>query len=193
MSLTVTTPPEIEPISLESAKVAARVRDSEEDDHIEDELIPTARELVESYLGRTLITTEYELRLPCFPCDGIVLPKPPLQSVESVSYVAPDGTIVEMDEEDYRVFASGVKPRILPPDGGLWPSTQSGNPEAVTVAFTCGYGDAPDDVPHRARSACRRLVALWHREREPVLVGAGVAELPLDVKDLLSPLKIWEA
>lgn len=193
MSITVTTPPAQEPIDLDSAKVAARIPDSSEDHHVESELIPTARELVESYLGRTLITTEYELRLPGFPCDGIVLPKPPLQSVESVSYVAPDGTTVVMDPEDYRVFAAGVKPRLLPVDGGSWPSVQDGNPEAVVVAFTCGYGDDPDDVPHRARQACRQLVAHWYLNREPVLVGAGVTEMPLTVQSLLSPLKIWEA
>ncbi len=86
------TPPAMEPVTLAEAKLHARI-----DHDLEDGLLATfiaaARQHGEQLTGRQFVEAAYELSLDGFPCgdDPIELPKPPLQAVESISFVDRDG------------------------------------------------------------------------------------------------------
>ena len=90
MRLRLKTPPSVEPVSLEEAKNYLKV-ETADDDTLISSLIKSARELIERYLRKALITQTWEMVLD----DGgsmVVIPRPPLQSVTSIKTIAEDGT-----------------------------------------------------------------------------------------------------
>lgn len=70
--------------------------------------------------------------------------------------------------------------RLVRTSGGVW---WIGCEYAAT--YTAGYaaGEEPADI----RLAVCQLVGHWYENREPVMAGASVAEIPLTVRDLLAP------
>lgn len=202
------TPPASEPITLAEAKLHLRV-DFADDDDLIGALITAAREQCEVAQRRALITSTWELTEEGFPCQWPValgpylpgrllerpwpssrlawqLPRPPLQSIASVAYVAPDGSAVTLDPSAYQVVAGGTGPGLIAPVyGTTWPATRC-QPEAVTVRFVAGHADA-SAVPATTKAAIKLLVGHLYENREPVLTtGAVGKELPLTVSSLLA-------
>lgn len=161
MNLSVTTAPTI------PAEVLARVRahlhftasDTSEDSHIED-LIDMAVNDIERHTARPLWNTVYSYKLPCFPNKGnlnlnrvfpanvIDLPRSPVVSVASVTYTDTDGnTGNTFAASNYFVDTDSNTPRLILKESADWPDTEDYNPEAVTIAFTAGYGTDYADVP----------------------------------------------
>jgi uncharacterized phiE125 gp8 family phage protein len=95
---------------------------SDEDSDIES-LITGARALCEAGCQRAFVTQTFDLCLDEFPagCRGeIRVPRPPLVSVASVKYYAPDGTLTTIDAADYYVSTGGEPGRIVPV-ADYWP------------------------------------------------------------------------
>lgn len=137
-------------------------------------VIQSARELVERDTGRALLTQEWTLTLDAFPCDGeaIRIPRPPLQTVDAITYVDENGDTQTVPSDDYVVDTSGVVATITLDPEASWPSTldQRG---AVTVEFTAGYGDARGDVPEALRTAVKlALHEFYVSPGESVSAGA---------------------
>lgn len=151
MSLTLTTAPAQEPITLVEAKAHLR-QEASDDDTLITSLITAARVHVEEYVGRALITQQWELGLDAFPTD-IEMPLPRLQSVESVKYLDADGNLQTLDSAKYRVDIASEPGGITPAYGESWPGTRAVT-GAVTVAFTAGYGAAVG-VPEPIKSAMK--------------------------------------
>lgn len=160
MPLSVVTPPASEPISLAEAKTQLRVTGSD-DDSIITPLLTAAREDIEALLRKALITQTLRLTLPEFPSvancylpsspyASIILPRPPLVSVESVQYRDTNGDTQTLSTSLY-VVVKGNPARIVLAHGQSWPDTQN-HPEAVTVNFIAGHGSA-SDVPQRIKAA----------------------------------------
>lgn len=151
MSLQLSTAPTIEPITLDEAKLYLRVEHSADDADI-TRLIKAAREWVERVTWRALISQTWKLRLTRFPCGPIYLPKPPLQSVSSVTYVDADGTSQTWNSS---LWISDIysEPGVLEPAySQSYPVTRAIR-QAVTITFIAGYGSAATDVPARIREA----------------------------------------
>lgn len=180
MILRLITPPVQEPLDQAEAKLHLRVDGLEEDVRIWH-LIKAARQQMEGERGVALITQTWELGLPGFPSCGIVLPRPPLQSVTSVSYVDQAGVTQTWGSTSYTVVnASGPKARrarIVPVYGQFYPSTQ-GVPEAVTVRFVAGFGASPMHVPEPLRQALLLHIGELYRDREMSTVGTIVTRQP---------------
>ncbi len=109
-------------------------------------LIQGAREYGETFTHRAFITQTWDDRRYGFPCDGVIwLPKAPLVSVTSVSYVDPAGATQTWSSALYTVDApSGPKARvgcIVPNYGEIFPATRD-VVNAVTIRFVAGYGAA---------------------------------------------------
>ncbi|MEP3125041.1 MAG: head-tail connector protein, partial [Nisaea sp.] len=138
-------------------------------------------------LNRALLTQKWELRLDRFgPC--IEIPLPPLQSVDEIRYIDTAGADQTVPPVGYRVIENGEMPaEVVPAYGASWPSVLS-TPQAVTVAFTCGYG-AAEDVPGPIKQAIKLMVGEWHKNREAT-VGQSLTELPLGVKALLASFRV---
>src|SRR5262245_24285701 len=112
--------PALEPVSLEEARDHLRLTQGAEDGTV-DALITAARELAETLSGgRQFITARWRWTSTAFPggywntygwnCrEMIELPKPPLQSVESVNYVDLEGDLQTLDASAYQVVTNELR------------------------------------------------------------------------------------
>lgn len=156
-------------------------------------LIQTAREYAETVTRRALIEQSWTLTLDTFPAgDTIEIPRPPLISVESITYLDTAGASQTYAAANYSVDTTGLVGRIVLDYGLSWPSTQSAR-NAVTIAFTAGYGDEASDVPASIRHAMKLMVGHWYAHREAVNVGNIVTPMPMAVDALLWTQRVLEA
>lgn len=144
-----TTPPAIEPVSLDQAKRHLRVHHSDEDADIR-RLIAAARRAVESRCDRALIEQTWTLYLDAFPAGRVIeLPRPPGSPVAgdtTVKYYDSTNTLVTLSSGDYTVDAAAEPARLVLDEDAAWPATYD-RPAAVQIACICGYGEEASDVP----------------------------------------------
>ena len=177
----VNTPPAVEPLTLGDAKTHLRVVHDHEDALIET-LIKAAREIAEDRTWRAFITQTWDVHYDGFG-ERLTLPLPPLQEVVHLEYVDASDETQTLDPSEYRVHA-GSEPATITAVNA-WPTVRTG-PQSVTVRVRAGYGNAPEDVPEKYRSAMRLLVGNLYEHREAVVVGrASAVELPWAARVLL--------
>lgn len=186
--LSIVTPPAEEPLSLSEAHFqlsANQVVDATDASQQGDilRLIESARRFLEGETGRTCCTTVFDLHLDCWPGFELLLPRNPVQSVESISYVDHAGVQQVVDPSRYSVDTSREPARITPAYGTTWPSARR-QANAITVRFTAGYG-GQSDVPANVKNALQVLVAWLYTDRQ----GEGLMELPRSMRYMLSALK----
>lgn len=143
MRVVVTTPPTLEPVTLDEVKEGCGV----ENDHFDarlDSLAVAARKQVERLTGRSLVTTRLTATFDAFEMrGGFMLPYGPVQS-PLVSFTTYDagGTGTALTTSDYQLAGDFVSGH---PNGGYW---VPGRPhDSSVVVYDAGYGDAPADVP----------------------------------------------
>lgn len=180
------------PVSVDEAKAQARIDVDDEDDLIGDLIAAAVGKLdgPNGLLGRALITQTWDLVLPTFP-SAIALPLPPLQSVTSIIYLDANGDSQTLASTVYEVagIGSNAAGAIYLADGQSWPSTYS-HPEAVTVRFVAGYGDA-EDVPEEIKTAIRMHVAHLYANRESTTWASSPNVLPHGYETLIADHRLW--
>lgn len=188
-TLTLVTAPVLEPVSLDEVKSHLRLdSDSAEEDAYLTILRQVARETVEAHTRRALLTQTWDWKLDGFPCaQPWELPKAPLQSVTSISYVDSDGATQTWASSNYSVLAP-AGPRAMPGTVALaynatYPVVRS-IPNAVTVRFVAGW-TAAASVPAPIRHAVLILVAEMYARREEAIVGTIINRVPVGVSHLL--------
>lgn len=195
MGLKLVTPPEVEPVTLEQAKAHLRLDGDADDDYV-SALITAARERVELFLRRALITRTFEYTLDGFPpspariytTSVIDLPKPPLQSIESIRYIDTAGNVRTLAPEDYQADTSSNEiGRVALAWNRFWPITRS-SINSVVIEFTAGYGDAAADVPQAIKQGILIEVSNLYENREDVVVGQNISMLSLSER-LLWPYR----
>lgn len=176
MGLMLVTPPAEEPVTIAEAKLHCRVdADITADDVLLTALIVAAREQAEHTTGRSLVSQSWRLTLDRFPAGAIVLPRAPLSSVTSITYVDTDGATQTLDAGEYRVITDRVLGEVVPVYDGQWPTARC-TQNAVTVEFVSGYGAAAT-VPRAIKQWILLAVGGWYGQREAIVAGQ-VAELP---------------
>ena len=181
--LTLITPPATEPLTLEDAKLHLR-EDGTAQDALITSLIKAAREHVEGFLGRALVTQTWDLTLDGFPSSGeVLIPRPPLVSVTSVKYLDAAGVQQTMTASDYVVDVAQQPGRVFLAYGANWPTIQT-RQNAVVIRFVAGYGAAAS-VPESIKAAVKLLVGHWYENREAAIVGTSAAAVPMAVESLL--------
>jgi len=188
VTYTLTTAATEEPVTLDEAKAHLRIDHDDEDDHIAA-LITAARQWAEMYTRRQFISATYTLYLDWFPGE-IVVPRPPLISVTSISYLDTAGASQTLATSVYAVDAVALPGRIRLKFNESWPGTRTIE-NAVTVVYIAGYG-AATAVPETAKAALKLLVAHLYENREPYIVGTSVSALPMAAKSLLSAERVME-
>lgn len=202
------TQPAAEPVTLDQAKAHLRVSFDDEDDYITS-LITAARQFIEKATNRAIFSRQMRLTLDYFPLGytggsistttadfltwyyrgvSIRLPMPGCVSVESVSYIAADGTTKTIDSADYTVDTVSEPARITPAPGYTWPSLQNYRPGQVIVDYTAGsYGDGVEvnNCPRTITMAMLLLMGHWYEHREAVS-DAKLTTVPLAVDALLA-------
>jgi hypothetical protein len=211
MSLKLITPPAVEPVDLATLKKQNDVSRTDQDTLITF-YGKAARIKVENFLWRKLITQTWELRLDDFPCLGsqgiysrptnydvqhsihpggeIRIPFPPLQTIDSITYVDQNGATQTVNSSDYIVDTAMEPARVAPAYQKYWPIARK-QAGSVVVRFTCGYGVAAD-VPETIKLAIQFLYAHLYMNREPYLTGRSetAIEIPNTITDFLDDYRI---
>ncbi len=189
MSLKLITPPAIEPVNPEEAKIRLRI-DGTDDDSFLSMLISTARQSAEKFCRRVFINQTWDLTLNSNEVsDPLEVLKPPLQSITSITYIDTAGVTQAFSSSNYWVDTNSEPGRILLKPGGSWPSGMRDYASFI-IRYIAGYGANPDDVPGAIREAMLRMVTTLYERREDVIVGTIVAEVPMDAQALLMPYKV---
>lgn len=192
MAVTVVIPPTREPVDIEGAdgaKAHLRVDGIDEDGQI-SAIITAAREFCEDFQARAFVTQTLELTLDAWPAGSCIkIPRPPLQSVVSVTYTDKDGVDATWDPSNYVVDAKSQPGRIALAYGKSWPSVTLQPVNGVTIRYVAGYGDAAK-VPKKIRQAMLLLVGHWNEHREAVLTGTISKEIELAATALLNQGRI---
>jgi uncharacterized phiE125 gp8 family phage protein len=186
-SLNRATGPSVEPLTLAEVKQHCRVDISDDDAYLES-LVTAAREYCEDYLDRTLVHTQWRMRLDGFPYE-IELPRPPMASsgtttAVSITYTANEsGATVVLPSTEYRVDRDATPGAMRTLYGGSWPSHLL-DQNSVTVLWWGGYGADGSSVPRPIRHAMLMLIGAWY-ERRQAADSAAATEIPFGVRALL--------
>jgi len=113
-----------------------------------DSLGVAARFQVENDTRRQLMKATYSLYLDSFASE-IRLPRSPLLSVSSISYVDTDGATQTLDTSVYTVDTDCEPGRVYLAYGQTWPLLRD-IPKAVAVSFIAGYSSSATVATQRA-------------------------------------------
>lgn len=177
--LILTTAPTSEPVTTAEAKSHLRV-DISDDDTLIDTLVASARQMFEGVNGRALFTQTWTLTLDCWPSRSyIVLPRPPLASVTSVTYIDDNGDSTVWDSANYIVETGRTPGRLHLAEDVDWPSVSLRQASPITIAYVAGWATT-GAIPQRYKQAILMLVGHWYENRENVIVsGAVPKDVPL--------------
>jgi uncharacterized phiE125 gp8 family phage protein len=144
--------PAIEPVSLEELRLHLRL-DTEDIDTLLSLYISAARDVIERYVRRQLLTASFELWCPSF-AQKITLPYPPLQSVDTIIYLDLTGAETVLNATTYVVNTIATPGEMTLALNATIPSTQlTFGSDAVRIFYTAGYGAKASDVPAPLRAA----------------------------------------
>lgn len=144
MSLKLISPPTALAVSMNDARVSARLDGPDADVELRQVIEQHTRE-AEHETGRAFVEQTYRLTLDAFPA-AIKLEKPPILSVVHIKFYDTAGVQQTLDPQDYLVDAESEPGYIVPAPGKAWPAT-FGRINAVEVEYTCGYGADDSAVP----------------------------------------------
>ena len=165
--LSLATAPTSEPITLAEAKkhceIGAEV--NHHDEHLE-RLIQAARVYVENFTGRQICTATWDLYADSWPADSlaIYLPKGPIQSVSSITYVDENGATQTWSSANYTLSSSREPAVVRLAYQATWPAYRF-QPDSIRVRFVAGYGAAAA-VPMGIKQAVLLLIGGWFLNRE---------------------------
>lgn len=135
-SLTLVTGPTSEPLHRQEIKEHLRI-DGEAEDVLLDSLVRAAREYVETYTGRQLVTATWRRKYDSWPTDDILLGTP-LVSVTSVTYVDGNGTTQTLASTEYDVDLDSQPGCIRLAYNKTWPSIR-GQPRDIAITYVVGH------------------------------------------------------
>lgn len=139
MNWYVSTLPCAEPVSLDEMKLHLRIDGTDEDTLITS-LIQAARSYCEDYQARAYISQTLTLKLNDFPVtDSIRLPRPPLVSVDSITYVDNNGATQTVSSSVYTVDTVSEPGYVYLSYNQNWPYDVRLIPNAVTITYKAGY------------------------------------------------------
>ncbi|MDE2016469.1 MAG: head-tail connector protein [Hyphomicrobiales bacterium] len=185
-SLTLLSPPTAEPVTLADAKNFLRV-DVTDDDALIGDLLIAARQTVEAYCGRALVTQTWRLALDAWPRGGMIsLPVAPFQSFVGARTLDPTGAATALDPTTYVLDSSPEVARIV---FSQRPPELQRVAAGVQVDWIAGYGPAPTDPPAALRLAIRSLVASWYEDRGDQDFDAAAGRVPRAVAAALAPYR----
>lgn len=164
----------VEPVSLAEAKEHLRVTHAL-DDALIAALITAARQVAENELGRALMTQTWQKTLDQFPAS-IELPYPPVQAIQSVTYLDDSGALTLLAPASYTLDERSEPGWLVPAYGYEWPTTLD-SVNAVTITYTAGYADAAA-VPAAIKAWINLHVGHLYENRESTVPGISIAPLP---------------
>jgi len=149
----------VEPLSSEQARMQIGLDSADTSmDSMLTALITAAREYVEKYTNRSLITATWVAYMDSFESWGIELYKLPISEITSIKYYDTNNDKQTLDSDLYVTDVISEPARIIPASGESWPDTYD-RPNAVEITFTSGYGTTAASVPKTIQAAMLMLIA----------------------------------
>ena len=166
------TAPATEPLTTGEVKLHLRV-----DGATEDALIAmyakAARMAVEEQCWIALYTQTWDYFLDAWPATNeMELPRPPLQSVTSITYCDSAGVSHTFAAANYRVDTSGLLGRVVLKYGYEWPTETLDPGSPIAVRFVAGYATTVA-IPDIAKAAVLLLTGEMYQNRE----AAGTSQI----------------
>jgi len=176
-------------ISLSEAKAFLRIDSDYDDDNTYiTSLINVATQVVEEFTRRRLMTQTYNIFYDEFP-PYIDLQVGDVASVTHIKYYDADNTLQTLAADQYDVDTKVRPGRIYESENGDFPNTYE-RPNAVEVEFI--VGGTASDVPAPIIQSIYIIVGRYYENRQDVVMGTQVNELPLMVDHLLTPYRLLE-
>jgi uncharacterized phiE125 gp8 family phage protein len=189
MTISLTVSPSIEPLSYQDVLTHLRINPWDESvdetsvSYIES-LITAVRMDTESFLNRALITQTWTYYLDNWPdVDWIELPKPPLQTVNSVTVLSAVGVPSALSVS-YLVDTVSEPGRIILAYEESWPTDIILSPmNPIQIEFVCGYGDLREDIPEDIKIPMLLQIGSMYEHREEItekpINRLGIVEMML--------------
>ena len=111
----------------------------------------------------------------------IFLDHTPVVSVDSITYTDVDGTPQTLSSSLYKTDLVTEPCRVVPAYGTTWPGTRN-EISAVTVNYTCGYGNAAA-VPQSIKQWMLLRIGALYENREEVASGRGIVAIDMPFAD----------
>jgi uncharacterized phiE125 gp8 family phage protein len=150
-----------------------------------------ALEFVEQHTRRAITKNRYESTLSQFPFsrrEGIYLPHPPFEAIESFTYVDEDG--VTQNYTDYQLDRSQKRTVIYPGVDKDWPNVQSGKHSPILITYTAGFiGHSRYTMPPALEAAIRQVVATFWQNRESVS-DVMLIPIPHQLESILTAFRV---
>lgn len=184
-----TTAPTTLALTLADAKLQLNVS-STIDDAIITSHIKAATLMLENRTNRCFVTQTRKLLLQNFGDPQhvrdryVVIPRSPVKSISSITYVASEGTTTTLPSTDYTASIYDQPSRIGEAYNATWPSVRY-QPNAVAVTYVAGHSTVSSGVPENIKQAVRMVVSHWYRNREAVVTGTISKEVEYGVDALL--------
>jgi len=192
LTLVQTVAPTEEVVGLMELKAHLRISITD-DDQLLVGYIQAARTLLELEMRRQFLTATYTLSLDEFPSENVSsgfspgrfirLPRPPLQSVSSITYFDSDNVSRTLATTVYGVDTKSEPGRIYLKSGQSWPSTYD-VPNAVTITYLAGWTSALL-LPSAIRQAVFLLIGHFYENREATTTEKILRGIPLGLHALV--------
>lgn len=185
-TITKATEPTQKALDLQFVKDYLRV-DNNDEDVLINSLITAAKNKIEHMTGRVLISTTFDIWFPCF-YDVMVLPKNPITAISYVKYYDAANTLQTLSSSYYDYNLDDSFPEIKAAYNYTYPNTYD-RAKAVNVRFVAGWTQAT--IPEDLRIAMLLIVGHYFENRQNVVVGRQVNELPQAAESLANSYKIY--
>ena len=161
LSLIVVTEPTVEPITLAELKEHLRIDGVEQDAYL-TALITSARQRVERYLNRALITQTLRLTLDKAG-ERIELPRAPLLTISNIK-VYGDTNVESTVSADIYFANLDTEPGLVQlKTSSVWPYHRES--ASFKVNYTAGYGATAASVPAVIRHGVKMLAGKMYEHR----------------------------
>ena len=209
--VTVVTPASANPIEDNEVKRALRIATN---DSTHDNLIGTARstatQIVEKYLGRSLINQTLKLSLDALPYEdsnipiqegvsvgpymsyisrSIYLPQPPLVSVTHIKTFNDSDTATTLSTGVYYVDTASDIGRVVLRRGEVW-GEMLRVANSMEITYVGGYGSASGNVPIAIRQAIITMAVNIFENPEPIIKGESATRVSGVLESLLRPFVV---
>lgn len=196
-SITIVSAPAYEPVSIDEAKRWLRLEDDSNANTtaIVTMLLKAMRERAEVITGRAFVSRQLKLTLDEWPFVDqhgikIVLPRPPLISVDAFKYIDTDGVLQTLATDQYVVHTVYEPGFIVPAWEVSWPSIRS-VPNGLQITYTAGYAPgSPSDAgsnqevqPAALKLWMETMIATHNEFREQIVAGSAIQQIPRDFCD----------
>ena len=186
----VATAPTLIPVTLSEAKTHLRLdSDFSDDDTYITTLIKAGTGQVENFIRRKLMDQSLEIYYDEFP-QVIDLQFGKGGSVTSIQYYDEDNTLQTLATSQYDVDVRSKIGRIYESKDGGFPNTYA-RPNSVIVNYRLGESDAAN-IEAEIKQAILIIVGRYYENRQDVIIGSQVNEVPKMVEYILTPFRLLE-